>query len=228
MTNTMHENTEQLLNLTGDVEGNGEVEVIVKYNGDILKLEKEIGAHIELLDFNYAIITLMPNQVSELYNHTEVEYIELPKIVAFNLESDVFNSACVPTIQNSMYNLSGKGTITAIIDSGIDYTHSDFKNEDGTSKILFIWDQIGSGFPPDGFKNGTEYGPEQINRALNNSNPYDIVPRMDTNRAWYWGCWSISKYCAKCKYYSSKTWKERAGVICKDDGNYERSKICNR
>lgn len=38
-------------------------------------------------------------------------------------------------------NLYGSGIITAIIDSGIDYTHPDFCNADGTTRILELWDQ---------------------------------------------------------------------------------------
>ena len=34
-----------------------EYEVIVKYNGDIYFLEEELGVYVELLGYNYAIIT---------------------------------------------------------------------------------------------------------------------------------------------------------------------------
>ena len=38
-------------------------------------------------------------------------------------------------------DLTGKGVLIAIIDSGIDYLHPDFQNPDGTSRILYLWDQ---------------------------------------------------------------------------------------
>ena len=40
---------------------------------------------------------------------------------------------------NNLYNsLEGRGTVIAIIDSGIDYLNQDFLNEDGSSKILYL------------------------------------------------------------------------------------------
>ncbi|MFM7196516.1 MAG: hypothetical protein ACKO2D_01375, partial [Chloroflexota bacterium] len=35
----------------------------------------------------------------------------------------------------------GAGTIVAIVDTGIDYTHTDFKNQDGSTRIVALWDQ---------------------------------------------------------------------------------------
>ena len=38
------------------------------------------------------------------------------------------------------YGLTGKGVIVAILDRGIDYTHPDFRNPDGTTRIKMMWD----------------------------------------------------------------------------------------
>ena len=65
--------------------------------------------------------------------------------------------------------LSGRGIAIAIISSGIDYLHPDFINADGTSKILYLWDQTKEGNPPKGYYIGTEYTREQINEAIANN-----------------------------------------------------------
>ena len=36
----------------------------------------------------------------------------------------------------------GEGVIVGIVDSGVDYTHDNFRKPDGTSRILFLWDQF--------------------------------------------------------------------------------------
>ncbi len=49
---------------------------------------------------------------------------------------------------------------------GIDYLHPDFIYPDGTSKILYLWDQTKDGKPPKGYYIGTEYTNEDINKAI--------------------------------------------------------------
>lgn len=67
---------------------------------------------------------------------------------------------------NPNLTLLGSGTLIAIIDTGIDYLHQDFIYPDGTSKILYLWDQSKDGNPPNGFFIGTEYTREDINKAI--------------------------------------------------------------
>lgn len=79
-------------------------------------------------------------------------------------------------------NLTGKGTIIAFIDTGIDYRNPVFCNPDGSTRILAIWDQtIQEGTPPAGFEYGTEYRKEIIDEALQSDNPLSIVPSIDEN-----------------------------------------------
>lgn len=177
----MPDNIPIIINETGTgIQQEGLVEVIVKYHGDILAVGAKAGADIEILTSNYAIATLDITRLNEFYKFNEVEYIEAPKNLTFFTHNSL-RAACISAVQSGTgYNLSGKGVIVGIIDSGIDYTHSDFRNADGTSRVLFIWDQTIQGSPPAGFKNGTEYGNDQLNAALSNPQPFSIVPSTDT------------------------------------------------
>lgn len=87
----------------------------------------------------------------------------------------------VTRIRNIPYlDLRGEGVLIGIIDTGIDYTHKAFLKTDGTSRIVSIWDQsIQGDNPPDGLFYGTEYTMEQINIALQSSDPSSVVPSFD-------------------------------------------------
>lgn len=89
--------------------------------------------------------------------------------------------------------LTGKGVIVGIVDTGIDWKHKDFIRPDGTSRILYIWDQKDTSFadsngkigsaPPtleggDAPGPGTLYTNEQINAALKGR---DTVNTMDNH-----------------------------------------------
>lgn len=154
-------------------------EVIVKYNGDILGLGQAVGAQVEVLSDNYAILTLPVSRISQLYNFPEIEYIERPKTLFLNLMRSL-GSACVSQAQSTEnFGLSGQGTLVAILDSGIDYTHPDFRNPDGSSRILYLWDQTGEGTPPPGFSAGAEYDKAQLDAALASPDPLALVPEDD-------------------------------------------------
>lgn len=155
-------------------------EVIIKYNGNILKIAEKLDISLEILSQNYAIAKTPGSKIPMLLEYSEIEYIEPPKILTLSLNENI-NRSCITNVQSpNVFGLSGEGVLVAIIDSGINYTHPDFINEDGTSRILYLWDQTIPGNPPEGFLIGREYTNAQINDALQNDDPYQIVPETDT------------------------------------------------
>lgn len=166
--------------LSGQVAREGLVEVIVKFSGSLEDIRTDLNADIELLSQNYAIVTLPLDQLAKLYDYPQIEYIELPKVLSFVLRESL-DSACIASVHSPTgLSLTGKGVIVGIIDSGIDYSHPDFRNSDGTTRIVYLWDQTGTGTPPQGFRNGVEYTQKQIDLALTSPSPLDIVPQVDT------------------------------------------------
>lgn len=157
------------------------MEVIVKFSGDILQIARELQAEVEILFQGYAIITIDKVNIPKLYLYPQIESLELPKNLYITSRYNLISS-CVRSVQeNRNLNLTGSGVIVAVIDSGIDYTHLDFRNQDGSSRILYIWDQTETGNPPTGFSGGAEYTQEQLNNALSHENPLEIIPTTDTN-----------------------------------------------
>ena len=86
----------------------------------------------------------------------------------------------ITQVQGGSLALTGRGVVIGFLDTGIRYEEEVFRNEDGSTRILGIWDQtIQTGQPPTGILYGTEYRREQINAALQSENPRQIVPSED-------------------------------------------------
>ncbi len=98
-------------------------------------------------------------------------------------------------VQDSYLNSTaydGTGVIILVVDTGIDYTHLDFRDPETptTSRILYIWDQTGttgSSTPQDrdgtnfaGLNYGIEYTKTQIEDEIDGS-PAGVVLQTDTN-----------------------------------------------
>lgn len=157
-------------------------ELIVKYSGSLSRLEEEGIRVTELLN-EYAVLVVPESGIGRLAEVPEIEYIEKPKRLFFAAEQGR-TASCVTGVQNARYDLYGDGVLVAVLDSGVDYAHPDFRNEDGTTRILALWDQTIPGRPPAGYRIGTEYTKEQIDEALAQSDPVrrrELVPSTDAS-----------------------------------------------
>lgn len=113
-------------------------EVIVRYSGDLSGLPEQW--QMEPLSGGYAIVTLPQSQLAALSALPQIEYIEKPKRLYFSVNLGRSRS-CVSGLQTGPEALNGRGVLVAVIDSGVDYFHPDFRKEDGTTRIRAIWDQ---------------------------------------------------------------------------------------
>lgn len=161
-------------------------EVIVKYNSSLDLIREELGARVTELLNEYAILVIEESKIEQLSNYPEIEFIEKPKSLYFEVTEGIAAS-CVPPLWEAPNGLSGKNVLVAIIDSGIDYSHPDFRNEDGTTRILYLWDQTGiaaskESSEPLEVESGILYTSEDINRALlagNRMEQLKIVDEID-------------------------------------------------
>lgn len=102
-----------------------------------------------------------------------------PKIMS-PLESISNDQSGITQVQNQPFlNLSGQGVIIGLVDTGIDYTKDVFRFEDGSSKVLNIWDQTVDGKRSEGLYFGTDYDNADINAALESDDPYRLVTQTD-------------------------------------------------
>lgn len=85
------------------------------------------------------------------------------------------NKATQADKASTKYGLTGKGVIVAILDRGIDYTHADFRNADGTTRIKMMWDMSnvnpGLGICDPAQPAPIVYTEAQINTALQTNTP---------------------------------------------------------
>lgn len=139
---------------------------------------------------NYGITRLTEEELQQFAESPLVIYIEKPRRLFFELLTGK-RSSCIPTSpsqENPLSSLSGRGTLVAVIDSGIDYTHPDFCNPDNTTRIVSLWDQTipsdtdRNFYPPTGYDLGTVFSKEIIDRALLAPTPSEreeICPSRD-------------------------------------------------
>ena len=156
-------------------------EVIVKYTGPESGLSGSGIQAVPLLG-NYAVVTLTESEIDRYSHRQNVIFMEKPKQLYF----EVFQgktASCIHPLQIGAGALTGRGILMGIVDSGVDYFHPDFRNEDGSSRIFALWDQSIPGRPPQGYVTGTEYTKEEIDEALalGENQGRRLVPSVDVS-----------------------------------------------
>lgn len=97
--------------------------------------------------------------------------------------------SCISQVTQQEPYLTGDGVILAVLDSGIDYFLPEFRNANGQTRIIAIWDQTQQPdeaqgkLPPAGYREGVLYTREMINEALalGRENGLRLVPVFDTS-----------------------------------------------
>lgn len=179
-------------------------ELIVKYHGSLDVLET-LGVEIEYLIAGYAILTVPEQLVENIVELEQIEYVEKPKRYFYEAEMPTEGS-CIARVRLREPDLTGKGTLIAVLDSGIDYRLPEFRSSNGKTRILYLWDQTlrpssrpsdsgsespedglnpeqGRRQPPEGFTLGVEFNADQINLALDApaGQQFQFLPSVDTS-----------------------------------------------
>lgn len=145
-------------------------EVIVKHTGNLSTLN-DMYPQIQITELlnNYGILRLPESLIDSVVSEETITYMEKPKQLFFEVTQGK-RASCITTLQTRSPELTGRGTLVGVIDSGIDYAHPDFRTEDGQTRILSLWDQTVSSTTmpsPSGYSLGTLFTQEIINQALN-------------------------------------------------------------
>ena len=97
-----------------------EWELIIKYSGNLDQV-RALAIQVVELQNEYAIIRISQSRIDLLSDIPEVEYIEKPKRLFFQIANGK-RVSCINEVQDTRFlDLRGQGVLVAIIDSGIDY-----------------------------------------------------------------------------------------------------------
>ncbi|WP_252238734.1 S8 family peptidase [Clostridium sp. VAP51] len=158
---------------------------LVEYRGD---LKNEID------NVSYVCGDILTNTIGVIslpYEYLDQVLIDVPSIKFIDFRSmfvlqDVSPNSIDQILaikKNPYLNLTGKGVLVGIVDTGIDYLNNEFIREDGTSRVAAIWDQTIQDIKDESVYLGNIYSNEEINKAINaykgNEDPYAIVPSKD-------------------------------------------------
>ncbi len=126
--------------------------------------------------------------------YTSYTYSAVPKLYSLLDVTSMDAAGITPAGELPVLNNQGAGVIVGFVDTGINYTDSLFRNVDGSTRIIGIWDQTNNSDNSNNIENetvkpfsafsalyGTQYTAEEINLALNSDNPASIVPPRDEN-----------------------------------------------
>ena len=157
-------------------------EGIVQGNDDVFCY---IPINERFLSIYYSRAMLPPLKVSSyFYRYIPRLYglmdLFVPEALDRNFDPQPLIRSGISFVQKEPLNLTGRNVVLGFADTGIDYRNPVFRREDGSTRILAIWDQsVQTGTPPDGLIYGSEYTREQINEALRLDNPLELVPVTD-------------------------------------------------
>jgi len=121
-------------------------------------------------------------------------------------EEELAASGVLQLREGPLTNLRGGGVLLGFVDTGLDFAEDAFRNADGSTRVVGLWDQTLEGEqdgPIEERQNdagqtdrvygmegritadfafyGREFSEEEINRALQAENPYEVIPSRDEN-----------------------------------------------
>lgn len=139
-------------------------------------------------------VVYVPLSTVTPFTYTSYTYSAVPKLYSLLDVTSMDAAGITPAGELPVLNNQGAGVIVGFVDTGINYTDSLFRNVDGSTRIIGIWDQTNNSDNSNNIENetakpfsafsalyGTQYTAEEINLALNSDNPASIVPTRDEN-----------------------------------------------
>ena len=167
----------RLMELMSQSENSNKI-ISVLIKGDFSKIAPEIERTGGTVKFKSGNICSASMRVSSLRTLTEIKSIErieegrvqvqtLNDKMLINNRIDLIHQGVSPLIQG----YDGSNVVVGIIDTGIDFTHPDFKDSLGQSRVLWVWDHLlaNAGNTPQPYNYGQEFSKLDIDAGNANA-----------------------------------------------------------
>ncbi len=152
-----------LMNVRRDASGETRVSVLIRSGNPAETASgiRALGGTVRTVAGDVIVASFPPGELEALAGREEVIAVEAGVVRHPRLDQsrcDV-RGDMVQAGRGLQTRLTGAGVVAAVLDTGIDWKHDDFKNPDGTTRIQFLWDMTDtvSPNPPAGYTYGTEY-----------------------------------------------------------------------
>ena len=156
------------------------VDFITRFDGNVENLIRNSNTDcFQIIGSSFAVVYYPVSEIN-VYRQRETDFSSIPQLYGLLDVAGAESSGVGRVRRQNELGLLGQGVLVGFIDTGIDYTHPAFRYEDGSSKIVAIWDQTKeNGAKPAGFGYGTEYNRTLLNQALISENPLEIADTTD-------------------------------------------------
>lgn len=161
----------------------GEVSVIAKVT-DVNKFQELIGRKVttEVKCVNDACASIVTarmqadeDKIETLRGHGQVvKSLKAARLIKPFVE-EIMNEKLAHSDPSPCYadGKGGKGVIVGIVDFGMDFAHKNFREANGKTRILALWDQKAPYDDENPYGYGRIYTQKEINDALEEADPYE-------------------------------------------------------
>jgi len=148
------------------------MDVIVRVRAHGIEQLQARGARIRSVIGDIVTADVPAARIAAIADLDGVVYVEASRRLPLRLNASVPATRATELrtgVLGSFTGVTGKGVIVGVVDDGLDFRHRDFRNADGSTRLLALWDQRQTatyGTPPSGFSYGTECTPQMLNDAI--------------------------------------------------------------
>ena len=154
----------------------------IKYDNDLRSVREIINPScIDVVNSRFLVAYKQAPPPDALEDFFAYGYNNLPKVYGLMDVPAVEDIGGFEVRNLPGLRLDGNGVLVGFVDTGIDFRNPVFFDNQGNTRIEYIWDQnqesFGVGAPVFGY--GGEYSREDINAANALDNPYEAIPSRD-------------------------------------------------